>query len=197
MSLDLHSTPVSRARATANRLRWWWQQRMGWPGLAAVILLLAAAVLSWGVRPAIAARESQLLREQVMRLDATVRVTSAASAAAAATQRDPRDLLRDSLPPVARRGETVAAVLALLEQAKVQADRAEYSVEDEAPGLVRMRVAVPVKGSYAATRDTVAKVLNALPHAALDSLMLERGATAGDELTGQLHFSLFFRKEAP
>ena len=98
---------------------------------------------------------------------------------------------------MARRGETVAAVLALLEQAKVQADRAEYSAEDEAPGLVRMRVVVPVKGSYAATRDTIAKVLNALPHAALDSLMLERGANPGDELSGQLHLSLFFRKETP
>ena len=197
MSLDLTQTPVSRARATANRWRWWWQQRMGWPGGAAVVLLLAAAVLSWGVRPGIAERQRQLLREHVQRLDATVRISSAASAAAASTQRDPRDLLRDSLPPVARRGETVAAVLALLEQAKVQADRAEYTAEDELPGLVRMRVVVPIKGSYAATRDTIASVLNALPHATLDSLSLERGANPGDELGGQLHFSLFFRKETP
>lgn len=195
MSIEIADSTRGIGRAALHRLRWWWQVRMGWPGLVALAMLVIAAALSWVARPGIAERERNLLREQVSRLDANVRVVPNA---ASGVERDPRDLLRDGLPSVAQRGRTVAGLLMLLGKAKVQADRAEYSAEDEPPGLVRMRIVVPVKGSYAATRETVATVLNALPHAALDGMVLERdGGGSGDAVSGQLRFSVYFRKESP
>jgi hypothetical protein len=185
---------ASRARARVNRMRWWWRRRMGWAGALAMLVLIAAAVVFWAVRPAIAASQRDLLRAHVARLDATARLRGAAPDAG---QRDPRDAVRDAFPPVSRRGESIATLLALLEQGRVSADRAEYVAQDEEPGLVRVRMTLPIEGGYGAARQLIAAVLNGLPHAALDGLDLERPSESGERLSGQLRFSLFFRKEVP
>jgi hypothetical protein len=184
---------ASTGRARFNRLRWWWLRRMGWPGLAALLLVLVAGGLEWGVRPAIARQNAQLLHEHVARLDAAARLRASA---ANVGQRDPRDQLRDSLPPVSQRGESVAALLRLLEVAQLSADRAEYTAEEMEPGLVRLRITVPVQGGYGATRELIASLLNELPNAALDRVELARPAAGANKLSGQLYLSLFFRREA-
>jgi hypothetical protein len=185
---------MSGSRARTNRVRWWWRRRMGWPGAVAVLLLLASAALSWVVRPTIASSQRDMLRAHVARLDAAARLREAGPVAG---ERDPRDAVRDALPMASRRAESIATLLALLAKAKATADRAEYVAEAENPGLVRVRVTLPIEGSYGSARELIASILNTLPHAALDSVELERPADAGDHLTGQLRLSLFFRREAP
>jgi hypothetical protein len=185
---------VTPFAAAVNRLRWQWQQQLGWPGALALLLLLAAAAMALAVRPNLQERQRQMLRAQVARLDATAKVADAASAATA--QRDPRDAARDQLPPVTQRGQNVAQLLRLLEEAKLTAKRGEYSVEDQAPGLVRLRVTLPVSGGYGPMRELVAALLNDMPNLALDSMDFERGADAAGLVSGHLRLSLFFRKEA-
>jgi hypothetical protein len=187
---------ISPRRMLLNRWRGWWQAHLGLPGVLALVLLLAAALSAAVVRPAIATAQRDLLREHVARLDAAARLRAPSRPAADANRRDPRDQLRDSLPPVSQRGLSVATLLPILAQAKVAADRAEYVAEDQEPALVRVRVTVPVEGGYVAARQLIGGVLNGMPHAALDAIEFERPAESGDRLTGQLRFSLFFRKEA-
>jgi hypothetical protein len=185
---------VSPVRAAVNRLRWQWQRQLGWPGALSLLLLLAAAVGALAVRPNLQERQRELLRAHVARLDASTKVADAASAATA--QRDPRDVARDVLPPLAQRGQSVARLLKLLEDAKLTAQRGEYSVEDEAPSLVRLRVSLPVSGTYGPLRELVATLLNDMPHLALDSMDLERAPEGGGQVTGHLRLSLYFRKES-
>lgn len=185
---------ASGARARVNRVRWWWQRHMGWPGLLAVLVLLGAMATAWVARPAISTAQRDLLRAHVARLDAASRLRAAAPVAGT---RDPRDAARDALPSASRRAESIATLLDVLDQGKVAADRAEYTAEDQEPGLVRVRIVVPIEGSYGPSRQMIASILNAMPHAALDGIDLERPAEAGEALIGQLRLSLFFRKEAP
>jgi hypothetical protein len=192
--MSTKSPIVSPLRAAVNRLRWQWQRQLGWPGALSVLLLATAATLAVAVRPNLQDRQRELLRAHVARLDATAKVASAASAATA--QRDPRDAARDVLPPLSKRGESVARLLKLLEGAKVIAQRGEYSVEDQAPALVRLRVSLPVSGSYGPLRELVATLLNDMPHLALDSMDLERAPEGGGQVTGHLRLSLYFRKES-
>jgi hypothetical protein len=185
---------VTPLRAAANRLSWQWQRQLGWPGLLALALLLATAALALAVRPNLQERQHQVQRAQLARLDSSAKVADAASAAQ--SQRDPRDAARDQLPLVAQRGQSVSQLLRMLEEAKLTAKRGEYSVEDQAPGLVRLRVTLPVSGGYGPLRELVATLLNEMPHLALDSMDFERGADAGGLVSGHLRLSLFFRKEA-
>lgn len=188
------SSAVTPWRARANRWRWRWSRTIGWPGLLAIALCAVAAVLAWGVRPAIATSQAEMLRAHVSRLDAASRPAPAASDAAA---RDPRDVARDTLPPVTQRGRVIGDLLVLLGKGGVSADQAEYTAEDLEPGLVRLRVVLPVEGAYGPMRRLVGEILNAMPCAALDALELERPSATAASLSGRLRFSLFFRRETP
>ena len=183
---------ISTARARANQLRWWWSRRLGWLGWLAALLLLAAALLKWAVLPSIASAQRELLHGQVARLDLAGKALNSGLA-----QRDPRDMLRLSFPPVSQRGESIAVLLDLLQQGQVAADSADYRAEDLEPGLVRLRMSLPVSGAYPAIRKLAGSILEALPYAALDGLTLERPAASGERLSGQMRLSLYFRQESP
>jgi hypothetical protein len=151
--------------------------------------------MTFVVRPQLADSQRALLRAHVARLDQATRLASAASAAT--SLRDPRDVARDALPALTSRGASVGVLLRLLGQTRVLSDRAEYVAEDQEPQLSRLRITLPVRGDYGAVRELIAKMLNQMPNAALDEVLLERVGTAGDEVGGSLRISLFFRREAP
>jgi hypothetical protein len=186
---------VGPLRARINSLRWWWLQRMGWAGSAALAALLAALVMAFVVRPQLADSQRALLRTHVARLDKATRLASAASAATAL--RDPRDAARDALPPLTSRGASIGVLTKLLGQTRVSSERAEYVAEDQEPQLSRLRITLPVRGDYGAVRELIARMLNQMPNAALDEVQLERLGIAGDEVSGSLRISLFFRRETP
>lgn len=184
---------VSTGRACANRLRWWWQQRMGWPGGLALALIAAGVVVAAWIRPGIATVRAELVREQVARLAALERQKTLMSVA---TRVDPREQIRSTVPALPRRGETVAQLLDLAGMAGVSVERAEYAAEDQEPNLSRLKITLPFGGSYAQTRAVIARVLNGLPNAALDSVEIERPGAETKALEGTLRLSLYFRKEA-
>lgn len=188
------SNKVSARRARANRLRWWWQQRMGWPGGVALALVGAGLVLAAWARPGIATVRAELVRDQVSKLAAIERQKALMTVA---SKVDPRDQIRNTVPELARRGETVAHLLDLAGMAGVLVERAEYAVEEQEPNLSRLKVTLPFGGSYAQTRAVIARILNGLPNAALDSVEIERPNADAKTLEGTLRLSLYFRKEAP
>lgn len=185
-------TAISRRRALANRSLHFARQHLGWPGAAALAALLVAAALALVARPLWHRQQEDLLRQHVARLDMTVRLGNAAPG----STRDPRDLARDSLPSVADRGRSVTTLMTVLKHSGLEALSGTYSVEDQAPDLVRMKVSIPVKGGYRPLRALVASLLNKLPHAALDSLELQL-LPDDQQIEGHMQLSLFFRKERP
>jgi hypothetical protein len=191
MSTDLE---ISRPRALLNRGVQFSKLRLGGPGALALVALAAAAAIALGARPLWHQQREDLLRQYVARLDLTVRLGAAASASA--VTRDPRDQVRDSLPSIAERSKSVTLLLSMLTEGGLEALSGSYAVEDQAPDLIRLKVSVPVKGGYRPMRALVAKVLNDLPHAALDSLDLQLLAD-DSQIEGQLQLSLYFRKERP
>lgn len=184
---------VSTGRARANRLRWWWQLRMGWPAGLALTLIAAGVVVAAWVRPGMATLRAELVREQVARLAALERQKTLMNVA---TRVDPREQIRSTVPALPRRGETVAQLLDLAGMAGVSVERAEYAAEDQEPNLSRLKITLPFGGSYAQTRAVIARVLNGLPNAALDSVEIERPSADAKMLEGTLRLSLYFRKEA-
>ena len=73
--------------------------------------------------------------------------------------------------------------------------RGEYSLTtiDGSGGLQKFDVILPVKEHYGAVKSFVADVLNALPHASLAELRVERPAAAANELDTRVHFTLYYR----
>jgi hypothetical protein len=185
---------VSVAKARSNRARWWWQSHMGYSGATALAAIAAGVMLLGAVRPAIEVKRQALVHEQVQRLSALAQQRTKATDPAPA---DVHEHLRSSIPLLAQRGETVARMMDLAGASGVTFDRAEYASADQEPNLSRLKVTLPFSGSYAQTRAVIARLLNGLPNAALDSIDIERPNMEHKLLDGTLRLSLYFRKDAP
>ena len=178
--------------ARLNVLRWHWRQHWGWPGLIALLLLLASAVLAWQIKPGYERDEQELLRAKVRQLSALARLKSAQSAA---VQRDPRDEARDSLPSLDQRGAQVRAVLRHVEASGMAIGRVDYVVQAQEPALQRLRITLPLTGSYAQLRRLIGRLLNQMPQTALDGLQIDRPPEQPEVIDATVRLSVFFRAE--
>ena len=182
---------MSPSRALINRLRWWWQGALGWPGAAALAMAVAAAVLAFVVRPSIEAERQDQFRAQVRRIEAGARARPAAAAPAV----DPRDAWRAALPAWNQRSQVLAKLLKLRVPLQIGMESAEYTAIEVAPQLMRLQVNLPLVASYAQTRALVAAILNDFPFASVDALEAQQDAPGGGALTGRIRLSFYFRQE--
>lgn len=175
---------MSPARARWRRLR----RHLGWPGAAGALLLATAIAIAWGLRPALAAAERALLHDAAARLDATL-------SAPATTQRDPRDAVRDGWPPAAQREASLAGLGDLASSGRgIRQLRLDPPVlEQVPPELQRLRVGMQFSARYADARALLASVLNTMPNATLDALVIEEPSRRDAALHCRLSWSLYFR----
>lgn len=174
---------------------WWWRAHLGWPGAVALAALLLSLLLAAWVRPSIDGLRKAQLHTQVKRIEAASKARQ--TQAVVANSRDPRDEWLAQVPPWGQRGQTIATLLKVSTQSAIPIERADYDVKEQAPGLLRVQVDLPVQASYAQLRGMVTAVLNALPHAAVDHIEAERGLDDAAPLKAHIKLSLFFRSEAP
>ena len=185
---------VSAVHARTNRLRWWWQHSMGVTAVAALALLALALLLAAWLRPGIDAARRELAREHAARLEMLARQPEPAALARPA---DALDSVHAMIPLLRERGESVARLLDLAAGSGVVYERGEYAAEDHEPGLSRLRITLPVAGSYAQVRATIGRLLNGLPNATLDAIDIERPNADARVLDATLRLSLYFRKDTP
>lgn len=176
--------PVARAFAIA------WRQHLGRPAWAALLLLALAALLQGQLRPLLL-RDAARLEARRAALTATP-VPRAFDAAA----RGP--LSAADIPSARQRGRDLETLVDAAQRAGLALERADYSLGAATAGaLTRVEATLPLTGSYAGVRRFVAEVLNELPHAALESLQLERANAQAKELQATARLVLFYSEEAP
>ncbi len=180
-------------RSQPTRTRWlhWSRLHLGWPALAGC-MMLAGAAACWGLW------WPQVLREQAA-LAARERALAAAPRAPldALTQRALETLSPDDMPPLRQRGSDLEALVGAAKRHGLTLERADYSAGSPLGGrLERVEAALPLTGTYAQLRPFIATVLNELPHAALDSLQMERQNSHAAQLQVQAKWVLFYREDA-
>ncbi|MFM2069178.1 MAG: hypothetical protein RLZZ584_4087 [Pseudomonadota bacterium] len=182
---------VTSQQAALNVLRWRWHSHfgtLGWVGLGGLVL---AAGLWFGLHQPAEQEAERLLRAKVKQLSDARNAAATASAA----QRDPRDLARESLPDERERAAVVRKVLALAEANHLSVERSDYTLQTEEPRLQRLRMTLPLGGSYTQVRQFIGQLLNRMPNVALDSLQIDRPANATADLQTTVRLSIFFRAE--
>jgi len=199
-----------RLRRTARRLRWFWQQRLGWAGGVAVVGLLAALLLAVWIRPGIEAERQALLRAKVTELSALAgRLPAAGSSPAASPSapggsaampngdQDPRDRWLAEVPPMGQRTALLGKLLASIESQGLRLGEVAYRLEPQTQGLTKLVVTQSVDGSYLQLRRAIGRVMAQLPHAGLDRIEIERPASGQTGLQARLQWSLYFRGGPP
>ena len=98
-------------------------------------------------------------------------------------------------PPVETTTADLRKIFRAAETSHVSLSKGEYSLTaiEGSGGLQRLDVILPVKEHYGPVKSFVADVLNALPHASLAELRVERPGSTADQLESRVHFTLFYR----
>lgn len=160
-------------------------QPLGWPGLAGVLALLMAAGLAW---------LGQRWDAQAAALQAEVRQLRARAAPARAEAAAPLSVQQwqAGLPGAAERQQRLADLLELALRLDLNGARTEHRLS-QSEGLERLRVTMPVSGSYAQLRRFIAAALEHDPALSLDAIKLRRSSPLTADLDAELQWSLHGR----
>lgn len=157
---------------------------LGWPGLAGVAALLLASVVivlgeRWDAQAAALQAEAQALRAKARPVTAT--------AVPVSTQQ-----WQAALPASAERQQRLADLLELSIRLELNGARTEHRLST-AEGLERLRVTMPVTGSYAQLRRFIGAALEHDPALSLDAVKLRRVSPMSADVDAELQWSLHGR----
>lgn len=176
---------ASRAAWTVKRAL----VKLRWPGLAGLGLILftvgvAAVTIQSGRQRLIG------LDEEVANL--TARLGQRGAANASVSGRGQLSNFYAFFPLTADLPELLGRIHRAATQNQLLLKKGEYKLSRETDfRLARYEVTLPVNGDYARVRSFVNDVLQAVPSAALDELMLKRESVDQPELEARVRFSLF------
>lgn len=164
---------------------------LGGPGVLAALCLLAAGVLALQLTPRWQAEADELAVQQA----ALRRTLRAQAAAAPAGTQTPAAFLA-ALPPSSERQQRLADLLEIGLRLGLVAQRSEQRLSvDAGTGLERLRVSMPVQGSYAQLRQYLGAALAHDTALSLDSLQVRRAQRESPELQAELVWTLHSRRE--
>lgn len=158
---------------------------LGWPGLAGLVALLLAAV-------AIVA--GQRWDAQAVALQAEARGLRAKARPAVATQALPVSVQQwqATLPAPRDRQQRLADLLELGIRLDLNGTRTEHRLSTS-EGLERLRVTMPLTGSYAQLRRFIGAALEHDPALSLDAIKLRRVSPVSTDVDAELQWSLHGR----
>lgn len=181
---------MSAAGAWRSLLLPAWHRHFGRPAWLALALLGALVIVQVQLRPALQHERAQLETRR-----AALAATPPSPAAGPGAQ---PPLAAGELPSTRQRGRDLEALVAAVQRAGLSLERADYSAGTATAGaLIRVEATLPLSGNYAALRRFVAEALNELPHAALESLQIERATAQSSQLQATARLVLFYAEETP
>ncbi|HET8745250.1 MAG TPA: hypothetical protein VFM98_06580 [Ramlibacter sp.] len=165
-----------------------------WPGAVGALLLVAGAGYGAGVllpqRDALAANEVKVARAE--RKAAAVRSGREAAPLSPAQR---RVRFFNTLPAEGEVTQSVERIYAAAAAEKLSLMRGEYTGA-ELPGanLVRYKITLPLKGSYAQVRRFVAAALKDIPGLVLDDMTVQRPNIGDAAVDARVQLSLFLAR---
>jgi Tfp pilus assembly protein PilO len=164
---------------------------LGWAGaLGAALLAFATAFWFSGAQPA---------RERLFEAQRDLDTLRAELARPGRLEPGPRERVSGFYAGFPVRAELPDILLRLHGYALargVTSQRADYREAGDAAGtpLVRVIVALPVKGRYPQLRAWIADVMSELPQVGLDELRISRDTVGREELEAEARFVVFLRR---
>lgn len=167
------------------------QARLGISGLLGAALIGLAAGALW-ITPKLQ-DDAGDLQKQILETRARLSDPSAQVKADAVTQ---AARFREWFPPAAQSPEDVRTLFRVAAEHKISLARGDYStVLRRETRLTSYDVVLPVRAHYPAVRTFVIAALNALPHASLAELRVERGSSTADTVDARVHLTLYYRED--
>lgn len=167
---------------------------LGYPGMAGALLLLGGA--AYGLAFLLPQRHTvEVLQERIERAEhraAALRLGTDGPLPAPPT---PAEVLYAALSPSDALAPQVERIHAAAAGEQLVLLQGEYG-RSEVPGtrLVRYRISLPLRGSFAQVRRFIAGACAAVPGLTLDDLQLQRQSVAEAQVDARVQFSLFLAR---
>lgn len=98
------------------------------------------------------------------------------------------------LPPLEQNTGDLRQLFEIAKRSRIQLPKGDYALkQDNARRVARLDVVLPIRNTYRDIRGFVAATLDALPHASLAELRMERTAANVEPLDARLRISLYYR----
>lgn len=167
----------------------------GWAGVIGIALLMFALAFAFsGNRE----RETQLA--DIARQRAELATDLARGTQSEASPREILDRFRQSFPPASGLPDILLQLDASARKNGLAPRRADYGDSAESSennskdsGFRRMRISMPVKGSYAALRGWLSDALAEAPTLSIEAIELQRPTIAVAELDAQVRLIIYMR----
>lgn len=164
--------------------------RLGWRGVVGIVLIIGA-VGFWllALRPM--RQQGQVLHEQVTELRTRLRAGGEASAPVA-TRSGQLDAFYGFFPRVDTLPDWIGRVHVAAARNGLVLETGEYQLEHGKDArLARYQITLPIKGTYPQLRGFVAEVLEKVPAAGLEDVVIKREAIGVPTLDAQLRFVVY------
>jgi hypothetical protein len=167
-------------------------ERLGWQGVAGVLLVGAAITAHFVLL------KPEMARAGVLRAELT-RLAKRPPQPAAAPADSPRAQMTEFyrlFPPSNRASQVLQKIVDAAEREGLKLEQGEYRVVRDPGGeLVQMHITLPVKGSYTQVRKFIAAALAAAPSLALQGVQMERDKIGDSAIEARVHLLAFMREE--
>lgn len=164
--------------------------RLGWRGIVGIVLIVAA-IGFWlaALRPM--QEQGQVLREQVSELRARLRA-GGESTAPVQTRSGQLDAFYGFFPRIDTLPDWIGRIHVAAARNGLVLETGEYQLERQKDArLARYQITLPVKGTYPQLRGFVAEVLEKVPAAGLEDVVIKREAIGVPMLDAQLRFVVY------
>jgi len=164
-------------------------RQAGWPAAVGAVLMIAAVSALWSA--------NQPLRDEIAALSAQGKQLRTQARSNTAPPLSAGEQLRQfyaAFPPRSSLPDTLMRLHRIASSKNLQATRADYRDAPEAgTPLVRVKIEVPVTGSYAAIREWIAELLKTQSNLTLEGLELNRSDIGKLDLNARVRFMLLLR----
>jgi len=165
--------------------------RLGWPGMAGLVLLAAAAACC-AFTMAASLAERDRLAEQAAQLRARYRMAQASPRMDKPGPERQLQSFHEFFPAMSSLPDWLAGIAAAARKTGLVLDLGQYRIGPErGTRLLRYQLTLPVKGDYEQIRDFIGAVLRDVPAAGLDDVALKREAIGSEILEARIRLSLF------
>jgi hypothetical protein len=98
------------------------------------------------------------------------------------------------LPPFEQSTGDLRKLFEIAKASRIQLPKGDYALkQNDSRRVVRLDVVLPIRNAYRDVRGFVAATLDALPHASLAELRMERTAANVEPLDARLRITLYYR----
>jgi hypothetical protein len=183
---------MNRLSSLVLTLRYALARRIGWTGMAGILLIGLALFVALVLAPLWKRSAGEIkLQTGAALLDLTRarlehRILPKTS--------EQLDRFTAAFPPISRNASDLRRLVEQAQLANFDLVKGEYHIsESEGTGFVGYEVVLPVTASYGTVRRFIAGVLNAIPNASLAELHIQRAAVNNTVQDARIHFTFVYR----